>query len=289
MNESMFSGSMVSSNRILYTPSSFAKTNLIHVQEIGRLTALRPHTSRRKNMASYLFFLVLDGSGTVQYGGEEYLLQAGDCVFLDCQKPYSHRSSDQLWSLQWVHFYGSNMGGIYEKYLQRGGTPCFTSRHPEDYSALLQEIFDIAASDLYIRDMKLYEKLTALLTYLMEESWNPGQPAAESPRTAKELQSIKNYLDLHYTEKISLDQLAEQFYINKFYLTRIFKQQYGISIQTYLQQLRITYAKQLLRFTSLSVEEIGQRCGVPDGNYFSRMFKKIEGMTPREFRQMWTK
>ena len=55
--------STVSSNRILYTPSDFARTTLMHLQEIGMLKALKEHTSRRDHIQSYLFFMVLSGSG----------------------------------------------------------------------------------------------------------------------------------------------------------------------------------------------------------------------------------
>ena len=134
--------------------------------------------------------------------------------------------------------------------------------------------------------MKIYEKLTALLTLLMEESWNPQEKRRRS--TGKQnLQNIKEYLDQNYREKITLDQLSEQFFINKFYLTRIFKEQFGLSVTNYLLQTRITHAKQLLRFTDLSIEKIGQECGMHDANYFSRMFKKVEGISPGEFRKLW--
>ena len=60
MDNSLFQGKLVTSRRIIYTPSDFARTNLIHLQEIGSLQALRPHTSQRENLSSYLVFLVLE-------------------------------------------------------------------------------------------------------------------------------------------------------------------------------------------------------------------------------------
>ena len=87
--------------------------------------------------------------------------------------------------------------------------------------------------------------------------------------------------------EITLEQLAEAFYINKFYLTRCFKEQFGMSVNQYLLQVRITHAKQLLRFTDLAIEKVGHECGMSDANYFSRMFKKVEGISPGEFRRRW--
>ncbi len=286
MESSLFLSNQVNSKRILYTPSVFANTNLIHLQEVGTLTALKPHTSKRENLASYLFFLVKNGSGSLDYEGRVYPLFAGDCVFLDCQKSYSHHTDDDLWSLSWAHFYGPNMNGIYKKYTERSGNPCFRARDICVYETVLSELYTIADSNSYVRDMKIYEKLTALLTLLMEESWKPVSPLRGSS-ARRDLQDIKEYLDEHYQEKLSLDILAERFYINKFYLTRLFKNQFGLSVNNYLLQVRITHAKQLLRFSSLSIEEISRECGLNDANYFSRIFKKVEQMTPGDFRRLW--
>ena len=222
MNTSLFHGNLVNSNRIIYTPSAFAKDSLLHLQEIGQLQAQKPHTSSRENLLSYLFFVVLEGSGTVTYNGQEYPLGKGDCVFLDCRKPYAHRSSANLWTLKWAHFYGPSMHNIYEKYLQRGGLSHFPSQRANAYSDLLQELFIIASSDSHVKDMQINEKLSALLTILMQESWHPDK---NSPQLSgkRNLREIKDYIDLHYNQKITLDDLAQQFFINKFYFATFFK------------------------------------------------------------------
>lgn len=286
MNKPLFHDSMVVSDRILYTPSTFARSSLLHLQETGTLEARKPHTSHRRGLTSYLFFLVESGSGFLEYEGQSFLLRSGDCVFIDCRKDYAHITENDLWKLKWAHFYGPNMSSIYEKYRERGGLPCFHPRNPENFDFILNRLYELAASEDYIRDMKLCEALTSLLTLLMAESWYP-EKAARPAAKRQNLQEIKDYLDTHYREKISLDELAERFFINKFYLTRIFKEQFGLSVNNYLLQIRITHAKRLLRFTDLTIEAIGQECGMTDANYFSRMFKKTEGITPGEFRKLW--
>lgn len=286
MENSLFHENIVSSKRILYTPSHFARASLTHLQETGTLTAKQPHTSTRTELASYLFFVVLSGSGSLDYNGTHYELASGDCVFVDCRNGYAHHTERNLWQLKWVHFYGPNMNSIYGKYLERGGHACF---HPDDISAyvtLLDEVYAVADSEEYVKDMLLNEKLNALLTQLMRESWNPeysNRPAGKK----QDLALVKEYLDAHFTEKITLDQLAEHFYINKFYLTRIFKDQYGTSLGSYILSLRITKAKQMLRFSNDSLDTISASCGMGDAAYFSRMFKKVEGITPGEYRKQW--
>ena len=163
MNSSIYHGNTVSSNRILYTPSVFARTNLLHLQESGMVQAKSPHIMQREHLASYLFFIVKEGSGTLEYDGISYPLKKNDCVFIDCQKKHSHCTNpDDLWTLNWIHFYGPNMSGIYDKFTERSGSPVFHTKYPETYFSLLSEVFLIASSDNYIRDMQLYEKITSL-------------------------------------------------------------------------------------------------------------------------------
>ncbi len=308
MPKGYFQGESVASDRLLYTPSEFARSNLLYLQEIGHLRALKPHTSRRQNLASFLFFRVKSGSGVLGYGGQEYTLHAGDCVFIHCKEPYFHRTGDDLWTLEWVHFYGETMLPIYAKYLERGGRPVIRPEELTDGTrqnerskaeAIWSDLNAIAYSSDYIRDIRINEALSSLLSFLMSYSWDPklgevsnaakaGTADIRLRDKARQMASVKEYLDGHYAEKIALDQLSELFFLNKYSLARDFKEFYGTSVINYLLTVRITHAKQMLRFTNLSVDEIGASCGITPLYYFSRAFKKIEGISPSEYRRHWT-
>ncbi len=285
--ESLFQGVSVESSRIIYTPSGFARANLLHLQEVGELRAIKPHTSSRKGLLSFLFFIVTQGAGSLFYDGQRYLLNPGDCVFIDCRRPYAQGSSeDRLWSLKWAHFYGSSMNGIYEKYVERGGRPVFAPKEPKAFTGLLTQLLTVAGTEDYIRDMRINEKLTGLLTLVMAESWHP-EACPHTGVKKKTLQYVKAYLEEHYKERITLDHLASRFYLNKFYLARTFKEQFGATVLGCLDQIRITHAKQLLRFSDLTVEAVGREVGIGEPGYFSRVFKKVEGISPGEYRRMW--
>lgn len=287
-NRQMFytTESSVSSNRILYTPSIFAKSSCFYVQEIGSLVARKAHKSVRNNLDSYLFFFVKSGSGSLIYRGRTYCLFPGDMVFLDCRQMYVHETDEKnLWELSWIHFDGEAMPAIYEKYVSRGGSPVFHPSETEKYRRLHEELFALASSDDHIRDMRINAKLSELLVYLMEESWNPEM--MDDGLKRNKLFPIKEYLEENYAKPIVLDELSEHFGISKFYLTRVFKEQYGQSINQYLLQIRITKAKNMLRFTEEKIETIGRVCGLGEPNYFSRTFKKMEGISPLEYRKKW--
>lgn len=288
MNE-LFASSpsaIVTSNRILYTPSSFAKSSLLYLQEIGELEAKCPHTSSRSGLSSYLFLVVVSGSGDLTYNDKQLRLSPGDCVFIDCNLPYSHTTDEHnLWTLRWCHFYGPSLSSIYDKYKERGGRAIFTPEDTDLVNSVWSSLMETASSDDYMRDMKINQHLSVLLTLIMSESWHP-----EDQVTGKKKQStheIKKYIDEHYAEKITLDSLSAQFYINKYYLSKIFKEQFGQSLSAYILSVRITKAKQLLRFSDKSVETIGYECGLGAPHYFSQTFKSVEGVPPSKYREQW--
>ena len=196
LHDSKDTSPVVFSNRILYTPTTFAKSALLYLQEIGSLQANQPHTSSRARLSSYLFFCVNSGSGELDYQGKKYKLSAGDCVFIDCQQPYSHSTDADLWSLSWIHFSGVTMQDIYQKYVERGGRPVF---HPEEMSSfteLHRSLFDLASSNDYIRDMRINSGLNELMVLLMNESWHPAE-RSDATLKKQNLTPIRDYLDAH--------------------------------------------------------------------------------------------
>ena len=277
---------IVDSDRVLYTASPFARSSLFHLQEIGRLEALKPHVSSRSDLQSYLFIIVEKGSGMLKYNGREYELTKGSCVFIDCRKPYSHQPDpDDLWTLSWCHFYGPTVASIYNKYCERGGRPSFEPSDTRPFAGVLSDLISLSKSSEHMRDMLINEKLSTLLRLIMAESWHPEDKAL--PVKKASVLEVKTYLDENYESKISLDSLCAKFFISKHYLTHSFKEQFGMTITSYLLSVRITHAKQLLRFTNKSVEEIGYEVGIGAPHYFSRVFKEVEGVSPTVYREQW--
>jgi AraC-like DNA-binding protein len=94
-----------------------------------------------------------------------------------------------------------------------------------------------------------------------------------------------NYINFHYSEPLSLETLAGRFSVNKNYLSSRFHTEVRQTVTEYINQTRIQHAAELLGKTALSIQEIAEQCGFTDGNYLTRIFKKIHGMTPNEYRK----
>lgn len=99
------------------------------------------------------------------------------------------------------------------------------------------------------------------------------------------VERAKEFMKENYREDITLQQTADYACVSIFYLSRLFKQNEGISFNSYLNRVRMDEAKQLLINTRLKAYEIGEKVGIPDPYYFSKLFKKMEGLTPSQFRK----
>lgn len=279
---------VTNTRRIINTPSSFVRQNFFYIQEAGYLKSLKPHLSRRKSLNSYLFLIVLSGSGNVSYtdGGTQTTVTAttGDCFFLDCMNEYTHISSESdPWELLWIHFNGAQTAAYYD-YFREDHDWHFHSGQLSALTAAIQNIITLHEDKTDDTDLLSAQQIMGILTLLCTEA---KEKSGNDSALGEKLKNVLRYLDGHYTEEISLDYLAEQFYISKYYLSREFKKEYGTTIIQYILTKKITNAKELLRYSNASIEEIAVLCGIDDASYFNKVFKKMEGCTASEYRKRW--
>ena len=111
----------------------------------------------------------------------------------------------------------------------------------------------------------------------------PAEPQAVS--TNRQCAAVRRYIDLHFKESLTLEQLAEEGHMNKYYLSHAFKREYGVSPIHYMISIRIRESKYLLAETDLSLSQIAQLLGFSSLSYFSQVFRKTQGLSPMEYRQ----
>lgn len=94
-----------------------------------------------------------------------------------------------------------------------------------------------------------------------------------------------NYIEFNLMEDLRLSELAEQFNVNASYLSIKFKKEVGQNITDYINEKRVASSLPLLATTRLPIGEVAEKVGILDENYYSRLFKRLRGMTPREYRK----
>lgn len=273
------------SERIIATPSAYAKEHFLYVQETGTLQSIEPHISQRNNLNSFLFLIVLRGNGTLTYNNSSYFLREGDCAWIDCKEKYSHESNAAFpWKLMWVHFYGAAADNFYQSYLAAGNHFIFTPADSSPFTECLTHLYLLHKQNNSLTELYAHKYLTDIITLCYAEN---NHISKENTTPSRFLTQVHTYLEEHFTEKINLTDLENRFFISKFHLSREYKRIYGITIGNDITAKRISHAKSLLRFSDLSVEQVAISSGFQNTAYFTKVFKRAENMTPLEYRKKW--
>lgn len=124
-----------------------------------------------------------------------------------------------------------------------------------------------------------------LLRQMEDEYFITPQANAQNEPMRQIVTHVKNYIDTHYFDDLSLSQLAQRFSVDDSYLSRTFKQVVGCNLMIYLSTVRVERAKELMAQGKHNITEIAQLVGYNDYAYFSRVFKKLAGVSPKVYRE----
>lgn len=109
----------------------------------------------------------------------------------------------------------------------------------------------------------------------------------EISRTSDLTTLIEQYIQENYTQDLGLERIADEMGFSVKYVSRVFKEKVGVNLSEYITRLRIEKAKELLRNSDLRMKDVGENVGIYSRSTFQRVFKKVEGITPNEYRNMY--
>ncbi len=127
--------------------------------------------------------------------------------------------------------------------------------------------------------------LEILLILLSRNVGFSARPDKQAAKTLKNCANVRRYIEGHFKENITLEQLARMAHFSKYHMAHSFSRQYGISPINYLIRRRIEESKHLLRDTNHSMSEISSMLGFSSPSYFSQSFKKLVGLSPMGYRK----
>ena len=186
---------------------------------------------------------------------------------------------DGTWSYLDVKQYVGRITGIMYRYVQE--------KCPE-LTAQAEEAMDNI--DYYMKCLNA-PSLFASLKILLDSLWESGEEKgsdSSSSSIVQQVEQIHRYMERSYHENITLTALAEQYHMDASYLSRIFSQKYGETIIAFLTRIRMEKAAELMKDQDKKLETISFLVGYDDYNYFSRVFRKKMGCSPREYRNNLT-
>ena len=137
-----------------------------------------------------------------------------------------------------------------------------------------------------IQSPYLKSSLLELIMLMRLEKDRAPAPTAHTDIPHKTISEIIGYINNNYLENITLDTISQRFYISRSYFSRTFKQIWGLGFTEYLNNVRIKEAKKLLSNSKMSIAEISCATGYKSSTHFGRVFQKIVGTTPMEYRKL---
>lgn len=267
------------------TPTESDFSPEIITQECGRFFFDGQSYTERGSLDSYeIGFLLTDTDFKLSYNNSHYTFgKTGDVFFIDCTKGY--RLDTQGYAdLYFVHFWGDNVKYYYDLFEKHNsGSPILNAASlpiGEEIEKLIglyrnpsNEIADLYAQTIIMK--------------LMQTLIQAALPLPASTNYSKYMTAAINYIRDHFSEQLTLEQVAQELNISRSYLALIFKKETSLTFSTWLRKYRIGKAKELLKNTNMSQDDICTEVGIYDSSYLCRLFKEYEHLSPDEYRKNW--
>lgn len=237
----------------------------------------------------YLIHYIVRGKGIFQYDGKVYELSQGQGFLISPYKlSFYQADHDNPWHYKWVGFKGLNA----HTYLDRANLSVQQPIFNNDSDSKLEDCIDSMINALTLqksRDLMYKGLLYEFLSILIESS--TGDKALESAamNTEQYVRKAMEFVNMNYSRKTSIDEMAQFVGLNRKYLSKIFKSVTNITPQEFLINYRINKACELMEDHTLPISNIAHSVGYDDPLHFSKIFKKVKQISPREFEKQLIK
>ncbi len=257
--------------------------NTLYITDIGYYPKARFHYMERTHGADqYILIYCHEGKGKVMIDKKEYKMEADDFIIIPIDTPHSYAADENdPWSIYWIHFKGAMAGKITSHRKKQGGLKGFI-RFKEKSIELFNDIYSqlekgYSTDNLMFANMCLSHFFS---TFLFNDKFD--QSGKLSNKDAIDI--AIDFLSKHTGRTLSLEEIAWEANLSPSHFSFLFKKKTGFSPMEYFNHLKVQKACQYLLFTKLRIKEIALEVGIEDQYYFSRMFTKVMGLSPNEYR-----
>ena len=275
----------------------YARTDGIELERMIRKGRFNMHVKHFHNQ--YEIFYLLEGERRFFFDNRSYLVKSGSLILVDensihmtmagSEQEFGHdriilyierdkmKEFDQLFpNLNLVRFFHQHYGVF-----------PLNEKQQKDFIDLyirLQDEFDSRKRNY--RAMIETDIIQYFIRF-MRENHTPAMEDTDvnAPAKYRNIYAVADYISVHFDEAITLDQLADRFFISKYYLSRTFKEITGYTVTEYTNIHRIRRAKRLLEETDMSISGIAHELGYESLTYFERMFKSFMTISPLKYRK----
>ena len=250
-----------------------------YLYELGRNQCQPLYSYQHYVKNRIILHFIIKGNGMLKLNDKQYDIHEHQ-VFLIPENTlaYYQADKDDPWEYIWFHIGGPKIPLILK---EAGLTPSHPVYTP---MSCAKEIEDLAMDilDNYTRQYYCVGTLYKICDYMIENSADKEESEVENSLIY--VKNVISYIQLKYTEPVKIEQIAFALGLNRSYLTRLFKDATGYSLQEYLVTYRMKMAAKLLNNESMNVSEVAANVGYTDTFTFSKAFKRHFGLSPSDYR-----
>ena len=257
----------------------------LYVTDIGYYPHADGHFCQRNEpIAEHVLIYCVDGMGWYEVNAEKHIVTANHFFVLPAGKPHAYGADENNpWTIYWVHFSGAHAtiyatGALHPQEIQ----PNIHSRI-NDRNQIFEEIFN-TLNNGYSRESLRY--VSSLLHYYLASMRYITFYRQSNKNTENDsmIAAAIHYMKENIEKHLTLNDLATYTGYSLTHFSSLFKQQTGESPLAYFNRLKIEVSCQMLNDTDMHINQICHKVGITDCYYFSRLFRRITGLSPREYR-----
>lgn len=275
------------SPEILSSSQNNPLTKSLYITKIGFFPTVKYHFNQKeKGVGYYILIYCTSGEGWYKIGEKTQIVKENQYIVLPPDSPYSFgANSKKPWTIYWIHFKGNLAPYFFKTPMMPHQILPESDSRLQDRIQLFEEIYDNLELS-YHSDHYSYASLC--LYHLLASFKFPQQFRRIRNRDVQEhefSEKVIHYLRENVENNLSLDQLAKQFSLSPSHFSTCFRQETKQSPIKYFITLKIEKACQYLELTTMKISEIYPKLGFQDAAYFSRIFTKIMGVSPSQYRE----
>lgn len=259
----------------------------LYIRKIGFFPHVKYHHIQKDKGCDYAMLIYCTkGKGWYKILGKEYMVNQNQYIIIPPGIPYSFGADEKdPWTIYWLHFQGK----LQDQFFPSSPHPVtiVANEHSrlQERLSLFEELYS-SFSMGYIKEYMIYSSMCLyqfLASFVYIEQYR--HIATPSQKTDSFSAQVIHYMNEYIHQKLTLKQLAGYFKYSTSHFSMLFQKETGVSPMEYFIHLKIQKACECIELTPLKLNEISVKLGFEEPAYFSRIFTKIMGMSPTEYRK----
>ena len=241
------------------------------------------HRIREKGVGQYVLIYCVDGSGFYVVDGKRHEVKKNQYFILPIGKPHEYGSTEgHFWTVYWLHFCGKAA----HVFAEGAATPQTINVTMQSRISERVNIFDEILTTLHFGDsIEDLRYASSLLSHFLASMRYLGQFRRAKASAEKDIvEQAIHYMRENIENRITMAEVLRYVGYSQSHFSTVFKKKTGMSPLSYFNRLKVEHACKLLKTTDLKVNMICYKVGIEDPLYFSRLFSKVMGMSPTDYR-----